>query len=617
MTESFLEKVSRDPAALKKCSPGELASLAAEMRTRMVETISRTGGHLASNLGIVELTLALHRVFSFPPDGIVWDVGHQAYPHKLLTGRAGRFATLRQEGGLSGFPDPAESDADLFRTGHAGAAVSSATGLALGREFLKTEGSVIAVIGDGSLTNGVTFEGLNFLGHSRKKNPLVILNDNGMSISPTRGALSFYLARLTTSPRISKPREDLLERLRRIPTIGEDLVRIATDVEKRAKYLVVPGVFFEKLGFKYLGPIDGHDIEQMEEILRNLRDVREPILLHVVTKKGKGYAPAEEDPSSFHGAGRFTVATGTFNGGGGMTPGRAAGEELGRLAAENPRLVVITAAMEKGLGLEKFAARYPDRFFDVGISESHAVILAAGLARTGMNVVVAIYSTFFQRAYDQLFHDICLQNLPVVFLVDRAGLVGEDGPTHHGVYDLSFPRSLPGMTMFAPVSLDGLRARLRAALAGTSPAVIRYPRSFLPDTLPASFGPPTARIVLFGTGSCGETVIGAARLLEQEGIIAAAHAVEGVKPLPAHIFDAITEDVDFLATVEENSMLGGFGSAVLEEMNDSRRPVKVLRCGIPDEFIPHATRSALLDRCGLTAERIAERVRAEIQQKKD
>ncbi|HOJ38970.1 MAG TPA: 1-deoxy-D-xylulose-5-phosphate synthase, partial [bacterium] len=557
------------------------------------------------NLGVVELTVALHRVFSFPPDKLIFDVGHQCYTHKILTGRKDLFRTLRQAGGLSGFPSPEESPADIFCTGHAGTAISQATGLSLGEVANGARARVVAVIGDGSLTNGLTFEGLNFLG-GLKKRLLVILNDNKMSISPTRGALAYYLTKLVTSPRVSRQKEELRQWLRKIPSIGDDLLRLAEEMEVRTKDLLLPGIFFEKLGLRYLGPIDGHDFQQLIEILANLRESNEPVLLHVITRKGKGYPPAEEHPEDFHGVGPFDLKTGQAVSVNGLTPARVAARTLEEIARENPDVVVLTAAMEKGLELESFSQNFPQRFFDVGIAESHCVSLASGLARAGRRPVVAIYSTFLQRAYDQIWHDVCLQALPVVFLVDRAGVVGEDGATHQGIYDLSYLRTIPDLRLLAPYSLENLKDCLRRSLQEKFPVAIRYPRSYLVETLPDHLGSPEeARVLILGLGSLAEASFAAGSFLQQKGHSSAVLAVDQVKPLPENVVNQLEKPRQLVVTVEENSRVGGFGSAVLEHLAARQKNQPVLILGLPDSFLNHGPRQEILENFGLSGAGIA------------
>lgn len=602
----LLEKIQKQPALIKEMSLNELNKLSAEVREVVIDTVAANGGHLSSNLGIVELAVSLHKTFNIPPDKIIWDVGHHCYPHKLLTGRLESFGTLRQSGGLSGYPSPEESITDIFRTGHAGTAISSAAGIKAAQDLLNDKSKVIAVIGDGSLTNGLTFEGLNFLG-ALSRNLLVVLNDNKMSISSTKGALSYYLARLITSPLVNKPKAELVEILKSIPSVGTDILRVAQDIEKKARHLFIPGVFFEKIGLRYFGPIDGHDFKQLIDILHNIRDIKEPVLLHVVTKKGKGYKPAEDNPADFHSAGPFRRETGSFLKKDSPSPGAVAGEMLEEAAAKGENLAVLTAAMEKGLGLESFAGKFPERFFDVGIAESHCIVFAAGLAKAGMKVVVAIYSTFLQRGYDQILHDICLQKLPVIFLVDRAGVVGEDGPTHHGVFDISFLRTIPGLRICAPYSMENLKKTLGGALKQNScPVFIRFPKGFLPETL-QSFGSGGSVLVL-GCGSMGENTLKACKMLAEEGLKTSFCPVSEVKPLETALLDKM-HGFNRIVTVEENTLNGGFGSAVSEHISDKGAAKKLLRLGLPDTFIEQGEREVLLDRYGLSAGKIADKIK--------
>ncbi|MCM8785565.1 MAG: 1-deoxy-D-xylulose-5-phosphate synthase, partial [Candidatus Omnitrophica bacterium] len=449
----LLEEIKNNYSLIKNLSIEQLNQLCQEIREFIIKVVSKNGGHLSSNLGSVEVTVALHKVFDIPPDKIIWDVGHQCYTHKILT-RCNEFEMLRKFGGISGFPNPTESQTDVFLVGHAGTSISSATGLKIGNDFKENKEQIIAFIGDGSLTNGITFEGLNFLGYI-KKNVKIILNDNKMSISPTKGALSYYLTKFISSPLINKPREEFIEILKKIPSIGKDILNLTKELEKKTKFLIVPGVFFEKLGIRYFGPIDGNDLSQLIEILENIKEINEPLVLHVITKKGKGYSFAEAHPEKFHSIGPFDIKTGKE-----VTSQKTNSKFVGQLLleiAKEKKFFVITAAMEKGLGLEDFSKNYPDRFFDVGIAESNAIIVASGVAKSGIPVFVAIYSTFLQRTYDQIFHDICLQNLPVIFLIDRAGIVGEDGPTHHGIFDISFLRTIPNLKIYAPYSMEILK----------------------------------------------------------------------------------------------------------------------------------------------------------------
>ncbi|HOL21870.1 MAG TPA: 1-deoxy-D-xylulose-5-phosphate synthase [bacterium] len=600
----LIEKVSQQPAILKELSVKELETLASEIRQIIIETVSKKGGHLSSNLGVVELTLAIHRVFNIPPDKVIWDVGHQCYTHKLLTGRYKNFSSLRTYKGLTGYPSPEEDVRDIFKTGHAGTAVSSATGLKTGQDFLKDKGKVIAIIGDGSLTNGLTFEGLNFLG-ALGKELLIILNDNRMSISPTKGALSYYLTKLITSPFLNKPKEEFMEVLKKIPGMGENILHLAKDLEKKAKYLIVPGVFFEKLGLRYLGPIDGHNIQEMIDILTNIKEIKEPVLLHIITRKGKGYRFAEERPDDFHGTGPFDIKTGApVNNEAGQSAGCFAGKILEKLGEKDTRIVVLTAAMEKGLGLEDFARRFPDRFFDVGIAEGHCITFASGLSKAGMKVFVAMYSTFLQRCYDQIFHDICLQKLPVVFLIDRAGIVGEDGPTHHGIFDISFLRTLPDLKIFTPYSMENLEYTIMKTLEENTPCFIRYPKGKLPEKL-EPINSPEKKLAILACGSMADYSIKACDILKKENINVSCLPVDKVKPLDEILLKEINS-FERIVTVEENTASGGFGSAVLEYLGGRK---EVLRIGLPEAFIEQGKREFLLEKYGMSPAGIAERIK--------
>ena len=466
-----------EPKDLRLLDLTELKTLAQEIRQEMIDVISKNGGHLAPNLGVVELTLALHRIFNSPQDKIVWDVGHQTYVHKLLTGRLERFKTIRKFRGLSGFPKRGESVHDCFETGHSSTSISAAVGFAKARDVLRESSHVVAVIGDGAMTGGMAFEALNHAGHS-ETNLIVVLNDNEMSISPNVGAMSTYLNQLRTDPLYDKRKEDLEILLKRIPGIGKKVAKLAAKAKDSLKYLLVPGVIFEELGFTYLGPIDGHDQALMEEVLEQAKNKKGPVLIHVLTQKGKGYKPAEENPGTFHGVGAFDPETGkiakkiappTYT--------AVFGDTLCSLATQDSRIVAITAAMPGGTGLNEFAKEFPERFFDVGIAEQHAVTFAAGLAFGGLKPVVAIYSTFYQRAYDQVLHDVCLQEANVVLAIDRAGVVGDDGPTHHGVFDISFFRIIPNLIFMAPKDENELRHMLYTALQHSGPVALRYPRA--------------------------------------------------------------------------------------------------------------------------------------------
>ncbi len=602
---NLIERVSKEPSLLKRLSLTKLEELSKEIRQVIIETVAVNGGHLSSNLGIVELTVALHRTFDIPPDKVIWDVGHQCYVHKLLTGRLKDFPGLRRYKGLTGYPSPEESITDLFKTGHAGTAVSSASGLKIGQDFQQEKSKVIAVIGDGSLTNGLTFEGLNFIG-SQKKNIIIVLNDNKMSISSTKGALSYYLTKVISSPIFNRPKEELVEILKRIPSVGDDILQAAKNLEKRTKYLLVPGVFFENLGLRYFGPIDGNDIRQLLDILVNIKEMKEPVLLHIVTKKGKGYRFAEERPDDFHSAGPFDIKTGQFIKKKDLfqSPGNFAGKVLEKIAEKEKRLVVLTAAMEKGLGLEDFARKFPDRFFDVGIAEGHCIVFAAGLAKAGMKVVVAIYSTFLQRGYDQIFHDICLQKLPVLFLIDRAGIVGEDGPTHHGAFDISFLRTLPGLKIFTPYSLENLERLILMAINEKTPCFIRYPKGELPEKLQA-MDMPSSKMAVLGCGSMAQYSLKACGILAGEGLSVSCFPVDSIKPLDSNLMEDRISSFDRIITVEENSIVGGFGSSIKEYFHNK----EIFMIGLPDDFVEHGDRDVLLKKYGLTPEGIAEKIK--------
>jgi len=472
---SLLKEVD-SPQDLKRMSSLSLEKLAGEIRRKLIEVVSRNGGHLAPNLGIVELTLALHYVFNSPDDKIIWDVGHQCYVHKLITGRGEKFNTLRTFGGISGFPKREESLHDPFGTGHSSTSISAALGFALARDLLGEQHSVIAVIGDGAMSGGLSFEALNHAGHLQK-DLIVILNDNEMSIDRNIGALADYLSRLRTDPKYSKGKSEIEQLLRRIPVIGPRVFKMAERLKDSFKYLVVPGMFFEELGFTYLGPIDGHNLRVLINILHRAKATRGPVLVHVITKKGKGYCPAEMNSDKFHGLGPFDINTGEVVSDNNIPSyTEVFGRTMVKLGQENSKIVAITAAMCLGTGLSLFAWRFPQRFFDVGIAEGHAVTLAAGLAARGFKPVVAIYSTFLQRAYDQVLHDVCIQNLPVVFALDRAGIVGEDGATHHGLFDISYLRLIPNMVIMAPKDENELQHMLKTAIDYNGPCAVRYPR---------------------------------------------------------------------------------------------------------------------------------------------
>ena len=618
---SYLEKL-RLPADLKPLTFEQLADLGQEIRELMIQTVSHNGGHLASNLGVVELTLALHKAFETPRDKIVFDVGHQSYVHKILTGRCDRFATLRTYKGICGFPRRDESEHDAFGAGHSSTSVSAALGMAVARDMRGEKHKVVAVIGDGSLTGGLAFEGLNHAGHL-KRDLIVVLNDNEMSINRNVGAMSHYLAKMRLTPTYSRAKHNIEFLLRRIPAIGDSVANTAERMKASVKYLLVPGMFFEELGFTYLGPIDGHDLPLLVEVLEKAKSLRAPVLVHVLTQKGRGYAPAECRADKFHGVGPFCVESGeAMKTIASPTYTSVFGDTMLDLAEKVPEMVALTAAMADGTGLDRFAAKYPGRFFDVGIAEQHAVTMAAGLAAEGRRPVVAVYSTFSQRAFDSLIHDVCLQNLPVVLALDRAGLVGEDGPTHHGAFDLSFARLIPNLTIMAPMDEAELRDMLFTALKSDGPVLVRYPRGrssgfVLQEAysqLPLGQGQCLRQggdLVFMAVGSMVQTALKAAALLEEHGVRAGVVNARFVKPLDEKLLFAAARKTGCLVTLEENSLMGGFGSAVLESLNQAGiTSARVLRLGLPDKFIEQGSRDQLLASLGLDPAGIAEQVRS-------
>jgi 1-deoxy-D-xylulose-5-phosphate synthase len=615
----YLDKIS-DPADLQRFSERELTLLADEIRETILSCVSETGGHLAPSLGTVELTVALHSVLDSPKDRIVWDVGHQCYAHKLLTGRRDRFGTIRQYGGLSGFPNRTESPHDVIGTGHASTSISYGLGLVEAERIARGDGgSVVCVLGDGALTGGVAFEALNQAGHLRT--PLVVvLNDNEMSIRANVGAMQLYLNRLRLDPTLTRLREDLEQGVARIPAIGRQAYRLGKDVKESMKALLVPGMLFEELGFAYIGVVDGHDMHALRQSIRQAIETRRPVVVHVKTVKGKGYEPAETRPDAFHGTGPFHLGDGAVKAAAvGTTYTQAFGDALVRLAERDERIVAITAAMTQGTGLEAFERRFPDRFYDVGIAEEHAAVFAAGLAIGGMRPVVALYSTFLQRAFDMLVQDIGLQRLPVVFAVDRAGLVGDDGPTHHGAFDLTYLRVVPGMTVMAPSSQEELQRLLATALTLDGPAAVRYPRGLAAPLAPLDEIEPVevgrgvvlqegSDVALVGAGTGVGIVREAAQSLAAEGVRPTVVDARFVKPLDTELLQRLAATHRRLVTVEENTLAGGFGSAVLEAVGST---VEVVRFGLPDAFVPHGERARVLAEVGLTPQAVALAARAQ------
>jgi len=603
------------PADLKNMDEKELELLTVAIREFLIEKVSKTGGHLASNLGIVELTVALHRMFDSPKDKIIWDVGHQSYVHKILTGRADQFDTLRQMDGLSGFPKIKESPHDVYETGHSSTSISAAAGMAAARDLKGEDHQVIAVIGDGSLTGGMAYEALNNVGASKSK-VIVVLNDNGMSISRNIGGVSQHLSKLRTSSGYLRAKKAIKKTIKKIPVIGGDMTEGLAHAKDRIKYaLLSGGVIFEELGFTYLGPVDGHNLKELLEVLELAKHASGPVFVHVMTKKGKGYRTAELNPNKFHGVGPFNPETGALLNPSGTTYSKVFGDTMLKLAEENEDIVAISAAMCDATGLGPFAAAYPKRFFDVGIAEAHAVTFAAGLARDGIRPVVAIYSSFLQRAYDQLIEDVCLQNLPVVFAIDRAGIVGADGETHHGVFDLSYLTSMPNMTVLAPKDGNQLEAMLKYALTLNGPVAVRYPRGgcAFDETRREAFTGQNLRLAegrdldIWAAGKMVSVACQIRGILAEKGV--SAGIVDGavLKPLDLSAF----QDGKLNVTIEDNLLAGGFG----EKFRRLSGAKDVLSFGLPDKFIEHGDCAGLYAKYGLDAEFIAERICEHLERK--
>lgn len=609
------------PADLKQLTREQLPQLAAEMRQRLLEVVAANGGHLASNLGTTELTIALHYLFDSPRDQIIWDVGHQAYPHKLLTGRHSQFPTIRQYRGLSGFCRREESPHDIFNAGHAGTSISAGLGIAEARDQKDQDFHVISVIGDGALTAGMAWEALNNAGALRK-NMLVILNDNEMSISPNVGAISLHLNRIITGQIYNTMRQEVERLLQHIPGVGKMMVKAAGRLEEAIKGIFVPGRIFEDLGFRYVGPIDGHNLSALLDTLANVKQLQGPILLHVATTKGMGYKIAEADAVTYHGPSPFDIATGEFKPSSGPPKyTNIFAQTLITLAQEDPSIVAITAAMASGTGLDKFHKAFPDRYFDTGIAEQHAVTFAGGLATQGMKPVCAIYSTFLQRAYDQIIHDVCLMRLPVTFVLDRGGLVGEDGATHHGIFDLTYLRPLPGMVIMAPKDENELQHMLKTGLDCPGPAAIRFPRGAAEgvamddkiEALPLGQGEVVREgedLTVVALGAMVPPALRAAERAQEEGIDVAVINPRFVKPLDDELIVHYARQTGAVLTVEDHMQQGGFGSAVVEALADHGvTDVTVLRHGLPDEIIEHGAQQLLRRDFGLDADGILEKIR--------
>ena len=631
----YLERIT-GPEDLKKLTRAELPLLAEELRRRIIDVCAKNGGHVAPSLGVVELTIALHYVFASPDDKIVWDVGHQTYAHKLLTGRNDRFDTLRQQGGLAGFPERGESPHDHFGTAHASTAISAALGMTAARDLAGRRESVVAVVGDGALTGGLAYEALNNAGQL-KTNFIVILNDNEFSIAPNVGAMSAYLGMLRAHPIVAHT-ADLTKRVLRHVPFGAAATRAIQSAETAARKTVSPlpkaSVVFEEMGFNYIGPCNGHDVNFLIDALRACERVEGPVLLHVLTVKGKGFDPAQGDARTFHGVAAFDRSTGEFAKKSGTTFAGTFAAEASQMAAHDPRIIAITAAMPDGTGLKEFAKAFPARFFDVGIAEAHATCFAAGAASVGMRPLVAIYSTFLQRAYDQIVHDVSVQSLPVTFCIDRAGLVGDDGKTHQGAYDIAYLRTLPNVVIMAPSTEEELRAMLRYGHAlhdgatddgvrHEGPVAIRYPRGASasredrPNLEPLRFGKAQVLhagdpdgVALLSVGICTDAALAAAKSLRAEGIDVTVVNARFVRPLDVECIDELSRTRRAIVTIEEHSLAGGFGSAVLETLSDLGRSIKVVRLGIPEAFVGHATQAAQRAECGLDEAGIVRVVRS-------
>ncbi len=620
---TLLEKIN-SPADLKKLQPKELPLVAEEIRELIINTVSHTGGHLASSLGAVDLITAVHYVFNAPRDKITYDVGHQAYAHKILTGRRTRFSTLRQLGGIGGFIKPEESEYDSFISGHSSTAISAALGMATARDLAGEKHKVIAIIGDATLTGGMAYEALNNAG-AYIKNFLIILNENEMAISRCVGAMTRYLNKIITSSIYNRARKELQQIIKKIPALGSRMLEFAHRLEESLKGILIPGLLFEELGFRYFGPVDGHDTSTMIEILKAVNEIEQPVILHLITKKGKGYKHAEAAPEEFHGASPFHITSGN----GKKQPTiptytEVFGDTLCKLAKYDPKLLAITAAMTQGTGLERFKELYPKRFFDVGIAEEHAVTFAAGLAKSGWRPVVAIYSTFLQRSYDQIVVDVALQNLPVIFALDRAGLVGEDGPTHHGVFDISYLRHIPNLVVLQPKDENEMQHMLYTATNHNGPIAIRYPRGtgegVALDTRLQNITLGKAELLLEGKegiilaiGPMVNLAKEAIKLLRKEGIQLGLVNSRFIKPLDEELFTELANNYPLLITIEEHTLAGGFHSAVLEVL--SRKGIqgaKTLGLGIPDQFIPHGKITELREIIGLTPTTIAAQIRQQL-----
>lgn len=614
---NILEKF-KDNDEIKSMSIDELNEFANEIRHFLVEKVSKTGGHLASNLGVVELTISLYNVFDFKKDKLVWDVGHQAYVHKILTGRKDQFDTLRKFGGISGFPKRVESKYDMFDTGHSSTSISAALGMARARDIMGENYEVIAVIGDGALTGGMALEAINDAGY-RKTKIIIILNDNQMSIGKNVGGVSKYLSKIRLDPKYNKFKSDFNSFLNKIPGVGPNFEKSIEKLKSGIKQIVMPGMLFEDMGLKYLGPIDGHNIKEISKVLKMARNLNDPVIIHVVTKKGKGYEFAEKNPDKFHSMGPFDTSSGEVCKTQARTYSSVFGSEMVALAQENRNIVGITAAMRDGTGLKEFASKFPERFFDVGIAEQHAVTLAAGMATQGLKPVFAVYSTFLQRAYDQVLHDVCLQNLPVIFAIDRAGIVGEDGETHQGVFDLSFLSHIPNITIMTPKCMDELKFMLIWAVKQNTPIAIRYPRGG--DSQNIKIEPLKAfergkwdiinksgDVTIIACGKMVQHAILAKEKLEKMGIEVSIISACFVKPIDKNLINELIKLKHPIVTIEDNVLYGGLGSMVQEYINSVHGDARIMSLGFKDEFITHGSMDILYKLYGLDVDGIVESI---------
>ena len=612
----YLDRIN-EANDIKKIEPEAYDALASEIRSFIIESVSEHGGHLASNLGVVELTMALHLCMDFPNDKLIWDVGHQAYTHKLLTGRKEDFSGLRTFGGMSGFPMHKESPCDAFDTGHSSTSISAALGYARARDLKGEDRTVVAVIGDGSLTGGMAYEALNNVSHL-KSNMIIVLNDNKMSISENVGGLSKHLTALRTRESYMDFKMDVEKKLKQIPHVGDSVARSVKKSKDSIRQLFVKGGFFEDFGIKYIGPIDGHDIKEMVRVLNALKRLNEPVVMHVVTQKGRGYVPAEKNPSAFHGVGSFDIATGESLASKSLTYTSVFSKTICRLGKAHPDVVTICAAMPDGTGLTAFKKHFPDRFFDVGIAEQHAVTFAAGLAAGGMHPFVAVYSSFLQRAYDQIVHDVCIQNLPVVFCVDRAGLVGADGETHQGIFDLSYLSMIPNMTVCAPKNKYELYDMLYFAYQYHGPIAIRYPRGsayegFKNMRPPIEYGKSELmfegeKIALVAVGSMVQTAVQVREKLLDKGINATVVNARFVCPLDTECLDRLSRDHQWIVTMEENVLKGGFGEACGDYLLAKHEDVRLIHVGVPDVYVEHGGVDQLKKTLHMDADSIVERI---------